>query len=155
MKYRKDVLTVQVIIIVTFIIIFPAIAQGITMWQLSLSSTSSIKTSSPILAITGASKASSSAVTSISWGSLYPGQSTTFSTWIYNDHPQMSYILSIAASKWTPAEAANYLTLTWDHDGYKLAPLTSTLVVLTLTVSSDIKEITTFGFEVNINAAEA
>jgi hypothetical protein len=56
----------------------------------------------------------------------------------------------MSASNWSPAAAANSMTLSWNKQNSALAVGQSTSAVLTLTVNSDINGITTFSVNIVI-----
>ena len=88
-------------------------------------------------------------LTSITWGTLEPGGNQTMTCWIENDG-DVSTTLSMFTSNWSPAEAENYLTLSWDYSGQSINPGNSVQVTFTLSVSPSIEGITNFGFDITI-----
>ena len=90
---------------------------------------------------------------SISWGSLNPGSSTNSTMYLRNEG-NVAVTLSLQVGNWTPSTAQNYLTLTWNRDGYVLQPNAVVQAVLTLTVSSSITGITSFNFDITITASQ-
>ena len=92
-------------------------------------------------------------LTSISWGSLTPGTSTTQTVYIKNNGT-VPLTLSMTTSNWTPTEANGPITITWDRAGTVLPSGQSTSAILTLTVASDIADITTFGVQISITGAQ-
>jgi hypothetical protein len=133
-----------------FLIVFGAVALGVEQYKISISNTSEIKITPPLMVMTGKSSETSTQITSIDWGSLYPDTSKTYTFWLYNDHPQDNITIYMSTIEWSPKEAENYIKLEWNYEGYKLAPKTSILVTFTLTVSPDIINITKFNFNIVI-----
>ena len=83
-------------------------------------------------------------VTTLTWGSLSPGGSTTQTVYIKNTGT-VSESLSMATSNWSPTNASNYITVTWNNlNGYNLLAGASVAATITLTVSSSISGITNF-----------
>jgi hypothetical protein len=89
-------------------------------------------------------------LTTIDWGALSPGESVTKTVYIKNTGSGVSLNLSMSPSNWNPANVNNYMTLTWNPTNSTLAPSASTAATLTLTVSSDIIDITNFNVQVTI-----
>jgi len=90
-------------------------------------------------------------VASISWGVLDPGQSVNRTVYVRNEGNAVAS-LSLATSDWSPSNASNYMTLTWDYGGQILDINASMQVKLTLSVSSSISGITNFSFVITITA---
>lgn len=83
----------------------------------------------------------------IDWGTLYPDSSASQTINVKNAIPH-SQTLSLATSAWNPANASDFLTLSWNYSG---AVLSSEMPVeLTLTVSPYIEGIENFTFNIII-----
>jgi hypothetical protein len=93
------------------------------------------------------------ALSSVSWGTLDPGATSTATVYLKNEG-NVPVTLSISASNWNPSSASSYFTLTWNRGGYVLAVGASVQAVLSLTVSSSITGITTFSFDITITATQ-
>ncbi len=96
-------------------------------------------------------QAGTNILTSIAWGALSPGQVA----------PQMLYIkntgntpvtLVLSTSNYAPANAEQYLTLTWNYTGTPIASGQIIPVQTSLSVSSSISGITNFSFDIFITA---
>jgi hypothetical protein len=87
--------------------------------------------------------------TSIDWGTLAPGNSTTKTVYIKNTG-SVPATLSMATTNWVPSNANTYLTLTWNRANYVLNAGTSVSATLTLTASSSAGAITTFSVSIVI-----
>ena len=109
---------------------------------LALSSTGSIQTTQGLRAYSNIE--CTSPQTSIEWGELQKGGSTSVTIYIKNegDSPQT---LSLVTSDWTPATAADYLSVSWNYNNQPLNPNGVVQVTLTLSVDPDIQGITNFG----------
>jgi hypothetical protein len=93
-------------------------------------------------------------VTSIDWGTLYPGQTASKLIYIRNEG-NVSMTLSLATENWNPPEAANYISLSWNYDGRTLRPGDVIPVTLYLSVSPNIPStITSFSFDIIISGYE-
>ena len=86
----------------------------------------------------------------ISWGSLSPGGTVSKQIYIKNTAQTGTLTLSAGANNWSPTSASQYLKLTCDKQGTKLAPGQSTDATITLSVAANIVDISTFGFDVAI-----
>jgi hypothetical protein len=75
------------------------------------------------------------AVTSINWGIIEPGSNVNKTVYIRNE-----------------GNASSYMRLIWDYAGQTLTVNEITQVKFTLTVSSDITDITNFSFDITIAA---
>ncbi len=92
-------------------------------------------------------------LTSIDWGVLPPGNSTSMMIYIKNTG-NVPETLSMATSNWVPSNANTYLTLTWNRANYVLSPNTSVNATLTLTASSGAGALTTFSFNIIITGTQ-
>ncbi len=88
-------------------------------------------------------------VNSVDWGTPEPGEVAYQTVYIKNSGSAPLYV-SMITSNWTPVEAANYLTLTWDREGASIDPDQVLPAFLTLTVSDTITGITDFSFNIVI-----
>jgi hypothetical protein len=88
-------------------------------------------------------------LSSVSWGTLQPGQSNSVICYIKNEGNTQT-TLSLQASNWSPASTSNYLALSWNYNNQPISPNQVVQVTLTLSVASNIQGITTFGFDITI-----
>jgi len=91
--------------------------------------------------------------TSIDWGTLAPGASTTRTIYVKNTGT-IPVTLSMTATSWVPSNANTYLTLTWNRESSVLAAGSSVSATLTLTASSSAGSITTFSFNIIITGTQ-
>ena len=91
--------------------------------------------------------------TSIDWGTLSPGNSTTKVIFVKNTG-SVPVTLGMAAANWSPSNANNYLTVTWNRPNYGLAAGSSVSATLTLTASASAGSITDFSFDIVITGTE-
>ena len=89
-------------------------------------------------------------LSSISWGTLTPGGTTTQTIYIKNTSIDLSLTLSMTTSSWSPASANGPITITWNQQSSDLQPGASVAAILTLTVSSSISDVTSFSVNINI-----
>lgn len=94
--------------------------------------------------------ACTNAITSITWGSIAAGATTTQTVYVKNTGTG-SMTLNLATSNWSPSGASTYITLTWNRQGNTLTAGQSTSATLTLTVSGSITGITTFSNTITIS----
>jgi hypothetical protein len=88
-------------------------------------------------------------LSSIDWGILEPGSSKNVTCYIRNEGNSVS-TLSMYASNWSPSNASDYLTLSWDYGGQSINPDDVTQVTFTLSVDASIDGITSFSFDITI-----
>lgn len=91
--------------------------------------------------------------TSISWGSLYPSNSTTRTVYVKNIGT-VPITLSMTPVNWDPTDASTYLTLTWNQQGTVLDVGDSVTATLTLTVAADTGDLQDFNVNIVISGAE-
>ena len=88
-------------------------------------------------------------LSSIDWGTLEPGANKNIECYIVNTG-NFTSLLTLETDNWIPPEAANYITLTWDYDGQTLNIDEVIHVTLALSISENIKGITSFFFDITI-----
>jgi hypothetical protein len=91
--------------------------------------------------------------TSISWGSLYPGNSTTRTVYVKNIGT-VPITLSMTPVNWDPTDASTYLTLTWNQQGTVLGVGDSVTATLTLTADADTGDLQDFDVNIVVSGAE-
>lgn len=84
------------------------------------------------------------ALSTISWGSLNPGNVTTYTMYLKNTG-DVSVMLNMTVNSWSPSSASSYIKLTWNQEKSVLTAGQIVTAVLTLSVSSSITGITSFG----------
>jgi archaellum component FlaG (FlaF/FlaG flagellin family) len=88
-------------------------------------------------------------LTSINWGTLAPGDSTTYTFYVKNTG-NSQITLSMTKTGWNPSGADGPITITWNRESTTLAPGASTSAALTLSVSSGISGISEFNVNIVI-----
>jgi len=88
-------------------------------------------------------------LTSLSWGTLEPGQSQTITCYIKNEGNTPT-TLSLQTANWNPTSAQNYLTLSWNYNNQAIDPNQTIQITITLDVDSNIQGITDFSFDITI-----
>ena len=92
----------------------------------------------------------STPVSSVSWGTLSPGLSSTNIIYLKNEGTS-TLTLSLDTTNWYPTNAPNYISLDWNYNGQTLAPNQVIQIILTLSVSQTINGIDSFNFEIIID----
>lgn len=92
-------------------------------------------------------------VSSINWGNLDPGETKDVTIYVKNEGT-MAVTLSMTTDNWNPASASSNMTLSWNREDRVLNAGSVVQAVLTLSVSSDISEITNFSFYLIITGTE-
>ncbi|RLI47316.1 hypothetical protein DRO69_00930 [Candidatus Bathyarchaeota archaeon] len=90
-----------------------------------------------------------STVTEIDWGLVEPGDYVNATIYLRNKG-NAPITLYLDTENWSPSNASNYITLSWDYAGQTVGPGTVLKVGLTLTVSSNITGIMNFTFDIII-----
>jgi uncharacterized repeat protein (TIGR01451 family) len=93
------------------------------------------------------------ALSSISWGTLSPGDVKTYTIYVKNEGT-VSVTLNMTIGNWNPASASSYITLTWNKEKYALAAGQVVQAVLTLSVSSSVSGVTSFSFDITITGTQ-
>jgi len=91
--------------------------------------------------------------TSINWGSIYPGNSTTKIIYVKNTG-SLPVTLTMTTGSWVPSNANTYLSLSWNQGGTVLTAGQSTTATLTLSASPNAGNITSFSFNIIITGTE-
>jgi hypothetical protein len=89
----------------------------------------------------------------VPWGTLAPGASREYMFYIRNEGAA-SLKLSLGIANWSPANAANYITLSWNYGGQTVAPNQVVQITLTLKVSQSISGINSFSFDIMLTGTE-
>ena len=88
-------------------------------------------------------------VSLIDWEVLVPGSQKDIVVNVRNEvEDPMSLLMS--TKNWNPSEAADYLSLRWSYNGCRVDLGEILKVTLTLSVSSKIEGISSFGFDITI-----
>ena len=98
--------------------------------------------------------ACTSNVTFIDWGLLEPGTTINVTIYIQNKG-SVPVVLSMITDNWYPDSASDHITLTWNREGYVLnTKMPVVEAILTLSISSNVSEVTNFGFDIIITGTE-
>jgi hypothetical protein len=88
-------------------------------------------------------------LTSIDWGTISPGGSVVRTMYLKNTG-DAQLMLSMMTSGWSPTGAGSSMSVSWNREGVVLSAGQSIGATLTLTVSSGIGGITSFGVNIVI-----
>jgi hypothetical protein len=91
--------------------------------------------------------------TSIDWGTMQPGDMKGVTLYLKNTQA-LNITLSMNTTTWQPPEVQQYFTLAWNYTGSMLAPAQMVQVQFTLSLSPNVKNSTSFSFDININATQ-
>jgi len=91
--------------------------------------------------------------TSINWGSIAPGNSTTRTIYVKNIGT-IPMTLYMTTGSWVPSNANTYISLSWNREGTVLTANQSISATLTLSASSSAGNITSFSFNIIITGTE-
>ena len=90
------------------------------------------------------------ATSSIAFGLLEPASSKSFTLYLRNEG-NLALTLSMTSENWNPANAADYMTVTWNREGQQINPHKVIDCVITLSVSEGIQGISSFSLDIIIS----
>jgi len=88
-------------------------------------------------------------LTEINWGVLEPGEEKNHTAYIENDS-NVPITLVLTTDNWSPVNASNSISLTWDYDGQSAAVGGFVEATFTLAVDPAISGIDAFSFDIII-----
>jgi hypothetical protein len=92
-------------------------------------------------------------LTQINWGQLKQGELIQITAFAFNSG-NVNITLSFITTSWNPTYANNSLTFGWNYTGQIIQPLTALPLQLWLQVSPTVTNITSFSFNVVMNATQ-
>jgi len=92
------------------------------------------------------------AVKYLDWGTLEPSSVKNISLYIRNEGNHVA-TLFLATNNWSPVNASSYMALSWNYSGKVLSSMENIGVMLTLSISSAVKNIVDFSFDVIIGTS--
>jgi hypothetical protein len=90
-------------------------------------------------------------VNSIFWGNLTRGETKEVLIYVRNEGNETCFLV-LTAANWNPSIASNYLDFSWSSGDEKIAAAEVINVTLSLSVSSSVRGISSFSFDVIFNA---
>jgi len=154
MRSKEYMITFTMLLLVTYTLSLSLVSQAFPAGQTSrtLSSTGSIQIQTTAGIGVYSNALGTIPLTSVSWGTLSPGGSQTFTVYIKNEGSSPTTLSPLETSNWSPQSLAttHYLTLNWNYNGQPIAANAVVQITLTLSVASNIQGITTFSFDITI-----
>lgn len=92
-------------------------------------------------------------VVTVDWGYIEPGSTQNVIIYIKNEG-NTPMTLNLTTDSWSPVPAPTYIALVWNREGAQVNGYSTLETTLTLTVSSNITEISTFNFNMTITGTE-
>jgi hypothetical protein len=89
-------------------------------------------------------------LTSITWGTVYPGSNYTRTCYIRNNG-NLNMTLSLSTANWSPATAGSIVRLVWNYDGRAIRPGQVLAVSWTLRVPPTISGVQDFSFDIIVS----
>jgi len=89
-------------------------------------------------------------VSSIDWGTIWPGSTVNVTVFVKNEGSQ-AISLNITAENWTPIETMSYMTFSSNYMGQTIDLRENLQITLSLTTSPNIEEITSFSFDISVD----
>jgi hypothetical protein len=86
-------------------------------------------------------------VTMIDWGMVEPGETKDYAVFLRSES-NVPMSLTMYVANWNPANASNYLHLTWNYSGVQLAPHASLPIRFSLIVNASIPKFPAFSFDI-------
>jgi len=96
----------------------------------------------------------SNRVSLIEWGTIEAGSVKMVTVYVRNEG-DVAVSLSLGTKNWSPSTASNYMSLDWNYAGETINPNQVIKTTLELSISPNIKGITTFSFDIVITGVEA
>jgi hypothetical protein len=90
-------------------------------------------------------------ISSVDFGLLDPGSQKDFTFYLRNEG-NTDLSLSMTVKNWIPAEAADYMSLDWNQEGQLIRSGQIISCVITLSVSTNIQDITSYSLTITITA---
>jgi hypothetical protein len=88
-------------------------------------------------------------MTNIEWGEIEAGGDSDVQLYVKNNG-DTDILISLDTENWSSQDAENHMNLSWNYNGASLQPGEVRAVVLTLSVSSNCPELSSFGFDIVI-----
>ena len=143
-KFLKKTKPGMIIVLIILSVVTGMGVSGILSTQRTVNSSGSIKA---INVGVYTNLACTQNVSSVDWGTPEPGQVITRTVYVKNTgNANMTLYLSV--NNWTPANASDYLSVTWDEEATGLAPDEVVEAILSLTVDNAITGIDNFSVQI-------
>jgi len=86
-------------------------------------------------------------ITQVTWGLVEPGENYSAQVYVEN-FGNANVTLLMYAVNWDSLLAEQHITMIWNREGYLLEVNSYVSAILVLTVSSDIRDVTSFAFDI-------
>ena len=96
--------------------------------------------------------ACTNATVAVDWGVFSSGSASNVTIYVRNEGSS-AVRLNLTTRNWNPANASEYVSLTWNREGQVLEPRTVATATFTLSVSANISGITDFSFDTTVTGA--
>ena len=90
------------------------------------------------------------ATSSLDFGQLEPDSSKNFTLYLKNEGNSV-LTLNMTSENWSPANAADYMTLTWNREGQQISPNEVIGFMIALSVSQNVQGISSFSLAIIIS----
>lgn len=91
-------------------------------------------------------------VSAIEWGSLAPGETAEVILFAKSTS-NTDTTLSMTTANWSPASAANFMTVVWDRQGYILKPSEIVAIKIGLSIKTTVTGFENFLFDIILTAS--
>jgi len=88
-------------------------------------------------------------ISSIDWGIIEPGSSKNMTIYVRNEG-DAEMVLSFNTTNWTPPDASQHISISWDHDGRSIRPNEVIGVTMAITIWTTIGNIKSHAFDLQI-----
>ena len=92
-------------------------------------------------------------IETIDWEYLEPGSVENVTIYIRNEG-NIPMTLNVSTSSWNPAQTSVYVTLSWNREDSVVSSQSVLEAILTMQVSLNVTEITSFDFDITITGTE-
>ncbi len=92
-------------------------------------------------------------VSTVNWGYMEPGSTQNVTIYIQNEG-NVPMTLNLTTDNWSPTSASTFMTLSWNREGSQVPAQSVLETMLTLSVSSNISDVSGFSFNITITGTE-
>ncbi len=90
-------------------------------------------------------------VTSLNWGAMNAGSNKSITIYVRNEG-RANVRLALTSTNWNPANAPNYMKITWDYNSKQLTTSSTVKLTLTLATAQNTPTMTSFNCDIVISA---
>lgn len=92
--------------------------------------------------------------TSIDWGEFQPGESKLHTVYARNLN-SFDISLTLQTSGWDPANATDYIGLSWNNTAVVLSPYTTRVLAVNCTVFANVTGFNSFAFNITVSGVQS